>query len=173
VVRSNLNPTYLCRQAWFVAAFWSFLICGCGLDPEIEQPISYSHALHLTEAGMDCVECHIGIETQLKATLPSIKRCKACHSKSKTGSAEEAVVVEAVLSNTEIPWKRIYQVPDHVFFSHRRHVKSGKVSCTTCHGEVEKLTEPPVRPIVPILMSTCMECHDHKSISNDCLTCHV
>lgn len=160
---------YLC----FLVTISPFLYSGCDFVPEVRQPVAYSHALHLTEAGMDCVECHIGVETQLKATLPSIKRCKSCHTKSKTGSPDEALVVEAVISGTEIPWNRIYELPDHVFFSHRRHVKSGKVSCTVCHGEMEKLTEPATGPLKPFTMDTCMSCHDNKSISNDCLTCHV
>jgi len=170
-----VNSTSRIQGKFFAFAsviLWLFLV-SCDIRPKIEQPVSYSHAIHLTQAGMDCVECHVGVETQLRATLPSIARCKTCHSKAKSDNPEEAKVVEAVMSNSEIPWQRIYVLPDHVFFSHRRHVKSGKISCTVCHGDVKTLTEPPPRPIVPIAMPTCMGCHDNKSISNDCLTCHV
>jgi hypothetical protein len=27
--------------------------------------------------------------------------------------------------------------------------------------------------LVPIKMKNCMKCHDNKSISNDCIHCHV
>ncbi|NQU34883.1 MAG: cytochrome c3 family protein [Bacteroidetes bacterium] len=152
---------------------FTLVILGCNDNQIVEQPVAYNHTVHLTEAGMDCIDCHLGAETKIHATLPSIKQCKSCHSKSKTESSAEKMVVDAVLSGAEIPWNRIYNLPDHVFFSHRRHVKAGQVACSVCHGEVEKLTKPPSKMIVPISMDTCMNCHDNKSISNDCLTCHV
>jgi hypothetical protein len=166
--RFSLSPLILFLT---LAAF--LMSPGCRKSREVHQPIAYNHAIHYSEAGMDCTDCHTGVETQVRATIPSIKKCRSCHSEPKGTSETEALVVEAVNANQEIPWQRIYQVPEHVFFSHRRHVKSGKISCMVCHGEVDQLTAPPTRPLVPIAMERCMHCHDNKSISNDCITCHV
>ncbi len=154
-------------------SFCALLLLQCGSPKDIIQPIAYNHKVHLTEAGLDCRDCHKGVETSIRATIPSIKVCSSCHSKIKGKSRAEAQVVEAVKSGTEIPWQRIYRVPDHVFFSHRRHVTAGKIACKTCHGDVEKLTKPASHQLVPIAMKTCMKCHDNKSISNDCIHCHV
>ncbi|NOZ07360.1 MAG: cytochrome c3 family protein [FCB group bacterium] len=157
----------------FLVGFGALLLMRCGSPKEIVQPIAYNHKVHLTEAGLDCRDCHKGVENSIRATIPSIKVCASCHSKIKGKSTAEAQVVEAVKSGTEIPWQRIYRVPDHVFFSHRRHVTAGKIACKTCHGDVEKLTKPASHQLVPIAMKTCMKCHDNKSISNDCIHCHV
>jgi len=146
---------------------------GCNSTEKITQPIAYNHSIHVSEAGLYCTDCHVGAETKIQATLPSIKRCQTCHSEMQGESKEEAKVVEAVTNKEEIPWNRIYTLPEHVFFSHRRHVTSGKIPCSDCHGDVEKLTKPADHQLVPIQMKRCMNCHDQKSISNDCLTCHV
>jgi hypothetical protein len=73
----------------------------------------------------------------------------------------------------EISWKRIYEQPDHVFFSHRRHAVLGKIPCKTCHGEIGQSGRPPARPWVKMTMGWCMECHEKNKVTNDCLTCHV
>ncbi|MEE8335193.1 MAG: cytochrome c3 family protein [Candidatus Neomarinimicrobiota bacterium] len=153
--------------------FLFLLMVGCGQKKEIHQPIAYNHALHIEEVGLDCTDCHTGVETEIKAYLPSIELCQDCHSEMQGESAQEALVVKAVEENMEIGWLPIYSLEDHVFFSHRRHVKSAQIPCSTCHGTVENMEIPPVRQIVPISMEKCMQCHDNKSVSNDCLTCHV
>lgn len=149
------------------------LVNGCNKQKTIEQPIPYNHEIHVSEAGLDCTDCHTGVETKMYASLPSIVMCESCHSEMLGESISESLVVEAVNNNVEIPWRPIYELEDYVFFSHRRHVKSGKISCAVCHGEVEKLSKPPTHQLIPISMDSCMKCHDSKSISNDCLTCHV
>jgi len=159
----------------------SFLIFGliilftvqCGGKKDIIQPIAYNHYVHFNDLGLDCTDCHLGVEKKIHATLPSLDICESCHEEMNGESPAEALVVEAVTNNEPIPWNRIYALPDHVFFSHRRHVKSGKIACKVCHGEVENLRTPTSRQIVPISMGRCMKCHDNKSISNDCITCHV
>ncbi len=156
-----------------LTVFFALLLVQCGNRVRVTQPIAYNHKIHLTEAGLDCRDCHKGVETGIRATIPSLKVCASCHSKIKGKSEAEAQVVEAVKSGIEIPWQRIYKVPDHVFFSHRRHVTAGKIACQTCHGEVEKLTKPAPYQLIPIAMKTCMGCHDNKSITNDCIHCHV
>jgi len=164
--------TFLSKNLITLSLF-CFLAFGCSNREEIKQPVAYNHEIHVSEAGLDCTDCHTGVEKKMHATLPSIKMCKSCHSEMQGESAAEALVVQAVNDNVEIPWKPIYKLADHVFFSHRRHVKSGKISCAKCHGEVEKLIKPPSQQLIPISMKNCMNCHDNKSISNDCLNCHV
>ncbi len=168
------NISFLPIRFLFPVALAILFITGCGKkQKDIVQPISYNHKIHYTEVGLDCTDCHKGVENDIRATLPSLKVCEACHSEPQGDSPEEAKVVEAVNSNTEIQWKRIYRVPEHVFFSHRRHVTAGKIACEECHGKVDELTAPAPRQLVPIKMKNCMKCHDNKSISNDCIHCHV
>jgi len=150
-----------------------FIAGGCSNQKDVEQPIAYNHAIHVNEAGLECTDCHSGAANKIRATLPSIKKCKSCHSEMQGESIAETLVVKAVSNKEEIPWRRIYQLKDHVFFSHRRHVTAGKLSCELCHGKVEELVTPPTQPLIPISMDNCIKCHDSKSISTDCINCHV
>ena len=156
----------------FLSATVIFFV-QCGGQEEVVQPIEYSHYIHFNDVGLDCTDCHIGVEDYINATIPTIEICADCHEEMKGESKAEEGVVEAVSNGDEIPWQRIYVLPDHVFFSHRRHVNSGKISCKLCHGDVGNLHSPPKNQIIPISMDYCMKCHDSKSISNDCITCHV
>ena len=40
-----------------------------------EQPIPYSHALHVGELGIDCRYCHTSVEETAKANLPPTATC--------------------------------------------------------------------------------------------------
>ncbi|MFQ6677269.1 MAG: cytochrome c3 family protein [Fidelibacterota bacterium] len=156
----------------FILSIMGLMIAGCSKKP-IKQPIAYNHSIHVNDAGLDCTDCHSGAVNKIRATLPSIKKCKSCHSEMQGESIAETLVVKAVNNKEEIPWQRIYQLKDHVFFSHRRHVTAGNLSCELCHGNVEEMVVPPKQPLIPISMDNCIKCHDSKSISTDCLNCHV
>ena len=64
-----------------------------------------------------------------------------------------------------IPWRRLYRVPSHVFFSHRRHVAMAGIVCAECHGPMEEQTRPPDRALVAHDMDDCMECHERTKAS--------
>jgi hypothetical protein len=76
-------------------------------------------------------------------------------------------------AGTPIKWTSLYNQPDHIFFSHRRHVKLGQIECGICHGNFDERTTPPSRPLVNLTMNACMECHKKRKADNDCLVCHV
>src|SRR2546426_8657021 len=42
------------------------------------QPIAYTHKVHLAN-GMQCINCHTGVDTGPDAALPSVKLCMTCH----------------------------------------------------------------------------------------------
>ena len=71
-----------------------------------------------------------------------------------------------------IPWNRVYSQPDYVFFSHRRHVVVAKLDCANCHGDMGSLSSPPIRPAVDQSMDWCMNCHQQRQASTDCVSCH-
>ena len=55
---------------------------------------------------------------------------------------EEEKLAQYAERKAEIRWVRLYRVPDHSFFSHRRHVVLGKLECKTCHGAIEASDVP-------------------------------
>jgi len=145
---------------------------SCDADQMIDQPIAYNHSIHINDVGMECDECHTGVENRARATLPSIEVCEDCHSEMNGETDAEAFVVEAVENNEEIIWNRVYDLPDHVFFSHRRHVTLGKIECTQCHGDIQDFESPPRIPYLELTMDFCMDCHEEHRANNDCLACH-
>ena len=137
------------------------------------QPIAYSHKVHIESAGVNCIECHVNAEKMPRASIPNIEVCQNCHNDQPlSDSPEESKVLRYVKEETAIPWIQIYSVPDHVYFSHRRHVVDGAIGCSACHGNVPQMTEPFSAQVVPVTMSSCIECHKRLNASIDCLACH-
>ena len=62
----------------------------------------------------------------------------------------------------EIPWKRIHNLPDHVYFNHSQHVAVGKVACQKCHGEVEKMEV--LKQYSTLSMGWCINCHRETEV---------
>lgn len=135
------------------------------------QPIAFNHNLH-KEAGVECIDCHRFFKTERYAGKPTLEVCLGCHEEALTESAEEAKIREYAKRNQEIPWKRLYRVPDHVFFTHQRHVSGAGLQCEMCHGKIGETVKPPSKPLKRFSMGTCMNCHRKHDASNDCLACH-
>lgn len=140
--------------------------------PEVIQPIAFNHSLHLDEVGLECIDCHLYATSGERTVIPNVQTCADCHVEAMTDSAEEARLVEYINSGEPIPWKQVYWVPEHVYFSHRRHTTAAEIDCETCHGPVSGRTEPLTRRLEPITMDGCMDCHDRSGVSNDCILCH-
>lgn len=149
-----------------------FLLIHFGLSSKTEQPISFSHKKH-QEQGIDCLTCHPYYQTQTFAGMPSLATCLGCHQEAITQSPEEEKIRQLQKKGEKISWKRLYQEPDHVFFSHRRHVVLGKLNCQTCHGQIGESQRPPSWPWVSMSMKWCMNCHARHKATNDCIECHV
>ncbi len=142
-------------------------------EPDIVQPIQYNHKKHIEDAELDCTDCHIYVESNAKATIPNIEICSNCHSdEPMTDSPEEEKLLSYIEKGEKIPWVQIYSVPDHVYFSHRRHVTIGNLECKTCHGNVPELIKPAPHQLIQISMNNCIDCHREKGIERDCIGCH-
>ena len=63
---------------------------------------------------------------------------------------------ESWANDTPIPWVRIHNLPDYVYFDHSRHVTRG-VGCVECHGRIDQMEV--VAQNQPLSMSWCLECH--------------
>ena len=120
------------------------------------QPVPYSHALHVDKLGLDCRYCHSNVEKSGVANLPTAQTCMHCHSQIKTDSPLLAPVRAAYQSGEAIPWVRIHQAPDYVYFNHSVHVNRG-VSCVSCHGQINKMEV--VTHAKSLSMGFCLDCH--------------
>ena len=162
---------------------------GRSQNYEPEQPIYYSHEVHAGLNQINCQYCHIGVYQGKQATLPSVNVCMNCHmaineyagktkltradGKEVNGTAEiqklykYAGFVKGQLwdaANAKpIPWTRIHNLPDHVYFNHQQHVVAGKQACQNCHGEITKMGE--VYQFAPLSMGWCINCHRNTAVN--------
>jgi len=166
------------KRLWFLlSGIILFVVVGVLLFTTVmgrgvKQPIQFNHKSH-KEQGVDCITCHQHVQEQNFAGFPKIDICLGCHEESITENPEEEKIRIFQKEGIPIPWISLYNQPDHIFFSHRRHVKLGQIECGLCHGNVDERTAPPSRPLVNLTMDACMECHEKKGADNDCLVCHV
>ncbi len=61
-----------------------------------------------------------------------------------------------------IPWVKIHNLPDHVYFGHNTHVKNGKVACQRCHGPIQEMDE--VKQFSDLSMGFCINCHRETKV---------
>ncbi len=120
------------------------------------QPVPYSHRLHAGQLGMDCRYCHANVEHSYEAMVPPTQTCMGCHAVVKPESARLAPVRESWESGLPVPWVRVHNLPDHVFFDHSVHLSAG-VGCVTCHGRIDQMEV--VTQAEPLSMGWCLDCH--------------
>lgn len=138
----------------------------------IKQPIEFNHKKHTGAVGLECDHCHRYYKTQANSGPPTIEICIECHETPITESKEEEKIRQYHKEGKDIPWQRIYYMPDHVFFSHRLHTQFAKINCETCHGDMKNQERPPAKPIVLQTMEFCIDCHKENQANIDCLACH-
>jgi len=160
------------RGLFLAPAFFLLLLAGCSDSTNYSQPIAFNHKKHLDDAGLSCFDCHAQVLTHQKASIPNISVCKNCHEEAMTESKEEEKLLKYIKDQQPIPWIQVHRVPDHAYFSHRRHVSLGKNACQDCHGNVNEMTLPFSKPHIPIKMEFCIDCHEKKRVDTDCATCH-
>jgi hypothetical protein len=135
-----------------------------GYEPD--QPIKFSHQVHVTENQIDCMYCHHTADHSKSANIPSTSLCMNCHvvvrEGSRSGSFEIDKLVQAHEEGRSVEWIRIHELPDHVFFSHAQHVGAGKLDCAQCHGQVEDMHR--VRQVSDLSMSWCLDCHRETNV---------
>ncbi len=133
------------------------------------QPLMFSHQLHAGEYEIACQYCHAYARRGPVAGIPSVQRCVGCHSTIATEQPEILRLMEYWAQREPIPWIRIHDLPDHVHFTHKRHVLAG-VDCQVCHGEVDRMDA--AIQTAPLTMGWCVTCHEEREAPKDCLTCH-
>lgn len=121
-----------------------------------EQPLPNNHALHAGGLGMDCRYCHAGVDRAASAPVPTPETCMNCHRTIWADSPLLARLRESAETGTTLPWVRVHDLPDYVFFDHSAHVGRG-VGCVSCHGRVDQMVE--VWQDQPLSMKWCLDCH--------------
>jgi hypothetical protein len=122
------------------------------------QPVPFSHALHAGRLELSCLYCHANVEESPCAKIPPTQACMNCHQAIKPDSPDLAAVRSSWSRGDPIPWVRVHQTPDYVYFNHAVHVRRG-VGCVSCHGKVNEMSV--VAHDQPLSMGWCLDCHRH------------
>jgi hypothetical protein len=138
--------------------------------PEFEQPIEFPHNIHVGKE-IACDFCHEGVAVGPTAGIPGVRTCMICHEAIATDRPRIQQITALRDKGLDIPWQRVYGFSneDHFRFNHAPHIRA-KVDCATCHGDVGQQTV--AQRSVEHSMSFCVNCHNERKASIDCLTCH-
>lgn len=160
--------------AFVVVSFQSGVL---GSEYPPGQPIAFNHQKHI-QNNVKCFTCHQYYADHAMAGIPGVAVCVTCHEDVVYLTPEKEKIQAYYRGGEEIPWKQVYFVPAHVYFSHKRHVTFGGIDCTECHGDATKWTRPLTEPEVRFDMDTCIECHrkmqDRTQLADvyNCNRCH-
>ena len=157
----------MCKAA--AAVVIAFAACAIAQEKTSPaQPIPYSHKVHIA-AGAQCKDCHRNPDPGDFMGIPAASVCMNCHRTVKTGSPAIQKLAEFAKEKKDIPWVRVYRLPDYVFFNHREHVEQG-ATCKDCHGDVAQMDV--MTKVTDISMGACMACHRDRKASVSCTYCH-
>jgi hypothetical protein len=106
----------------------SFAIFPISNEPK-EQPINFSHKLHVTQNGISCQYCHLYARRSFSSGVPPVSTCVGCHGPHgaelvQPDSAEVDIMRDHWAEGTPIPWVKLHDIPDFVRFPHKKHINA-------------------------------------------------
>jgi hypothetical protein len=174
------GPDAACRAALLVMAL---LDAGLALAadptpaptqelPAVPSPgeVPMNHQLHAGQYQIPCLACHVDADRSSSAGIPSARKCMGCHKLVARERPGVQILARRLEQGQGLRWTRVYAVPDFIYFSHRVHVLKG-VDCEACHpGVASSVAVDPSAPA--FTMGRCLECHQARNATQDCLACH-
>jgi hypothetical protein len=142
---------------WYYYALPSYT--RVGYTPE--QPVPFSHDLHVGKLGMDCTYCHQAVFEGPHANVPAAQTCMNCHNPQKANVKGASPLLAPIRMSYDtgkpVEWKRVHKLPEYAYFNHAVHVNKG-VSCVSCHGQVNEMKV--VSHDQVLSMGWCLKCHN-------------
>jgi hypothetical protein len=131
--------------------------------------VTFDHTIHAGKYGIPCLACHTFAAQSPVAGIPSGRKCMGCHKFVARDKPAVQALAQRVEAGEPLRWPRVFALPDFIYFSHRMHVKAA-VECRSCHGDVAAMAT--VTQERAFTMGRCLECHDQKGATHECLSCH-
>ena len=160
------------RNLWLalaVAVFGLAVPVGAWADDvsDAPQPIEFPHVRHASKFKINCMYCHTYARRSKVAGIPPVAKCIGCHQ--HLPSVRNKPRIKKLFAywkaKKPIPWRKVHDMPDFVYFTHKRHIqrfifKDGRPTqqvCGMCHGDVKTFTVG--QKVRPMTMGWCLSCH--------------
>ncbi len=140
-------------------------------SPPVMQPIEFPHFRHagsVLEGGheINCLYCHTYARRSPVAGIPPLAKCMGCHRYIATDKEPIKRLTEYWKNGRPMPWRKVHDLPDFVYFSHERHIQRFVFQegqpvqqvCGYCHGDVKTMKVAERRR--PLTMGWCLRCHE-------------
>ncbi len=121
-----------------------------------QQPVPFSHKLHVDTLAIHCQYCHSAAEKSAHSPIPNTSTCMGCHLVVKSESPKLKQVRDSWESGQPIEWVRVHKLPDYAFFDHSRHIRN-QIDCQSCHEKIEE--QGVVSQNKALSMGWCLDCH--------------
>ncbi len=135
----------------------------------IEQPVFFSHRVHVNDKKISCFMCHPEAMTTARAGIPALETCMLCHARIAVTYPEIAKLRGFYFEKRPVAWNKVYYLPDFVYFNHSMHIHR-RIDCSQCHGNMPLMDR--VVKQQDFIMGFCIECHRKTKATIDCFTCH-
>ncbi len=131
-----------------------------------KDTLIFSHKLHVTANGIECLTCHSGIDTTTTTSgnfVPKMDVCFQCHSDAQN---------KCTMCHTDPDKAMPFPVEKRdIVFSHQSHLSRVKNDCTYCHTRISLETAP--APGNLPTMQVCLTCHQKDYDTLQCSGCHT
>jgi hypothetical protein len=152
-----------------VVGFIYFFYFTPGTKIGAEQPIPFSHRVHVGVKEIQCQFCHPYVGRSINPGLPPVEKCLYCHNYIIANHPQILKEHRYYNTRTPTPWKKANYLAEHVLFNHQRHIRK-EIACKECHGEIETMDR--IRGKY-FYMEFCIKCHREKKVNLGCwLACH-
>jgi hypothetical protein len=159
------------RRRLLLGAAATLTLFGCALLQNLmprEEPFGFNHEAHVVGEGMECGDCHFGVEDSDEPGIPPQMACMLCHEEIDSEKEPERQI-EQLFVDGQLPGPRVSTLDDEVIFSHLSHVETIE-DCSTCHAGIEESTYP--GDLTAVTMADCTDCHAESGAPAECSTCH-
>ena len=124
--------------------------------PPVWQTNAKGEKVNVGGFGIPCVYCHTMPYKGRHSTVPSTAVCMNCHTSVGLNREWVLKMKEYWDRGEPIPWVKVHDLPDFVYFNHSIHVAKG-IGCSTCHGRVDLM--PLTWRAETLHMAWCVNCH--------------
>lgn len=112
----------------FLSPLSSFAIFPISTAPK-EQPIPFSHKLHVGQNEISCQYCHLYARRSFSSGVPPVSTCIGCHGPhGQELVLPDSPLIDSVRDHWEqgepIPWIKVHDIPDFVRFPHKQHINA-------------------------------------------------